>query len=66
MSNENTEANNIEYIKTTCQEVDNCSFNNWYPKFKSHTFKSKILHLSTEFVDYLNEEGIYLPEDGYG
>lgn len=65
MSNENIEDRNIEYLNTTCQEVDNCSFSNWYPKFKSHTFKSRILQLSNEFVDYLNAEGIYLPEDGY-
>lgn len=64
MSNEDIETKNIEYINTTCQEVDNCSFNNWYPRFKSHTFKSRVLHLSNEFVNYLNEEGIYLPEDG--
>ncbi|KAI8099474.1 D123-domain-containing protein [Halteromyces radiatus] len=28
------------------------------------TFKSKIIPLSTEFIDYLNADGIYLPTDG--
>lgn len=65
MSTENTEAQKLEYLPTTCQDIDNCSFSNWYPRFKSHTFKSKIIPLTDEFVDYLNAEGIYLPEDGY-
>lgn len=65
MSAENTETQILEYLPTTCQDIDNCSFSHWYPRFKSHTFKSEIIPLTQEFVDYLNAEGIYLPEDGY-
>ncbi|KAG1221606.1 hypothetical protein G6F68_020876 [Rhizopus microsporus] len=48
----------------TCQEIDNCSFGSWYPRFKAVTFKSKIVPLSKEFIHYLNAESIYLPKDG--
>ncbi|PHZ16776.1 D123-domain-containing protein [Rhizopus microsporus ATCC 52813] len=48
----------------TCQEVDNCSFSSWYPRFKTVTFKSKIIHLPDDFIDYLNADSIFLPEDG--
>lgn len=61
---EDVEAQKIDFLNISCKDVDNCSFDSWYPKFKSHTFKSKILPLSQDFVDYLNAEGIYLPEDG--
>lgn len=61
---EDVESQKINYINTTCQDIDNCSFSHWYPKFKANTFKSKVLPLSSEFVEYLNAEGIYLPEDG--
>ncbi|EPB92206.1 hypothetical protein HMPREF1544_01031 [Mucor circinelloides 1006PhL] len=64
INTEDTESQKIEFIDIHCHDVDNCSFNAWYPQFKAHTFKSKILPLSQEFVDYLNAEGIYLPEDG--
>lgn len=64
MSTENIEAEKIEFINISCKDVDNCSFSSWYSTFKSHTFKSMIIPLSPEFVDYLNAEGIYLPEDG--
>lgn len=64
MSVENKEAQLLETVPTTCQDIDNCSFSHWYPRFKAHTFKSKIIPLTNEFVDYLNADGIYLPEDG--
>lgn len=54
----------IKNMVVTCQEIDNCSFGSWYPRFKAVTFKSKIVPLSKEFIHYLNAESIYLPKDG--
>jgi hypothetical protein len=64
MTQFNNEEQALNFINTTCRDIDNCSFNSWFPKFKSHTFKSKIVPLNREFIDYLNAEGIYLPEEG--
>ncbi|KAI9271869.1 D123-domain-containing protein [Phascolomyces articulosus] len=50
--------------ETTAQDIKNCAFSSWYPQFRTMTFRSKILPLPTEFVDYLNADGIYLPEEG--
>ncbi|KAI8970149.1 cell division cycle 123 [Mycotypha africana] len=62
---ETLESEKINSIGITCKDVENCAFSNWYPKFKSHTFKSRIYNLSNEFVEYLNAgDGIYLVEDG--
>ncbi|XP_060069188.1 cell division cycle protein 123 homolog [Ylistrum balloti] len=44
------------------QDVLNCTFSAWYPKFKDVTIKSYILPLPKEFLDYLQADGIVLPE----
>lgn len=43
-------------------EVLNCTFSEWYSRFKDHTIKSCILPLPTEFVDYLLADKVVLPE----
>ena len=44
------------------QQINNCIFSNWYKNFKSVTFKSEVIPLSQEFVDYLTSDGIVLPD----
>ena len=43
------------------QHVLNCSFSSWYPNFKRDTFKSRIIQLPVEFINYLNADRIVLP-----
>ncbi|RKO84164.1 D123-domain-containing protein, partial [Blyttiomyces helicus] len=51
----------------TAQQILNCSFSSWYPKFASATLKSKVIRpLPEEFVAYLNADGVFLPLDRYG
>ena len=48
----------------TCpQQVLNCSVDRWYPNFKHISFRSRIVPLPRKFVEYLVEDGVYLPED---
>eukprot|EP00347_Sterkiella_histriomuscorum_P020192 403338747 len=44
----------LRIIKTQFQE--------WYPYFKKHSFKAEIIELSPRFIDYLNQDGVFLPE----
>ena len=44
------------------QQCLNCIFSSWYHNFKNVTFRSKIIPLSSEFVHYLNSDGIILPD----
>lgn len=38
-------------------------FSFWYPLFFNHTIKSTIIRpLPDEFVDYLNADGVFVPE----
>ncbi|KAI8142590.1 D123-domain-containing protein [Fennellomyces sp. T-0311] len=48
----------------TQQDIVNCALPSWYNQFRSATFRSKVLALPVAFIEYLNEDGIYLPEDG--
>jgi len=45
------------------QELSNCIFSSWYNNFKQVTFKSYILKLPEDFIDYLNRDGIILPDN---
>ena len=38
----------------------NCQFHKWYPLFKKVTFKSQIFKLSSDFLEYLREDGIII------
>ncbi|KAJ3333511.1 hypothetical protein HDU76_007277 [Blyttiomyces sp. JEL0837] len=48
------------------QEVLNCSFSSWYDRFKSATFESVIIPLPENFIQYLNQDGIFLPLNSDG
>ena len=50
--------------KTTSQDISNCALSSWYNQFRTMTFRSKIIPLTSEFVDYLNADGIFLPDEG--
>lgn len=44
------------------QQILNCSFPTWYPNFKKHTWRSIVIPLSEEFVEYLKADGVVLPD----
>jgi len=43
----------------------NCSFHSWYPKYRTYVPKSRVIPLSTAFVNYLQADGIVLPPEEY-
>ncbi|OZJ02757.1 hypothetical protein BZG36_03345 [Bifiguratus adelaidae] len=42
--------------------VDRCSTAAWLPRFESVAFKSEVIELPEDFVHYLQEDGMFLPE----
>ncbi|XP_054724478.1 cell division cycle protein 123 homolog [Uloborus diversus] len=44
------------------EDVQKCSFQNWYHDFRNVTFKSIILPLPDGFVSYILKDGIVLPK----
>jgi hypothetical protein len=41
--------------------INDCAFPSWYRRFRRHTIDSKIIPLSSKFIDYLLADGIHLP-----
>lgn len=44
------------------EQVQNCSFKEWYSAYKSITVNSTVLDLSDEFISYLKSDGVILPQ----
>ena len=42
-------------------EIFACQFHSWYPLFRKHTFRSRIIPLPQNFVDFLNADSLFLP-----
>ncbi|CAI4219142.1 unnamed protein product [Parascedosporium putredinis] len=47
----------------TREHILNCSYDKWFPKYKSSCIKSRIIPLPPDFVAYLREDGIILADD---
>lgn len=43
--------------------VDACRFENWYPRFAAVTFKSRLVELTDDFIQYLKQDGVFLQEE---
>lgn len=44
------------------EDILQCQFEKWYAFFTAHTMKSHVIHVSKEFLLYLGEDGMILPE----
>ncbi|KEY67247.1 hypothetical protein S7711_06714 [Stachybotrys chartarum IBT 7711] len=43
--------------------IQNCSYDAWFPRYRSSCIKSRIIPLPQSFVAYLHEDGIVLADD---
>lgn len=56
-------AYNDEVPSQSVQQVLNCQYQEWYPHFKSLSFRSEIIPIPRTFVSYLLDDGgVFLPE----
>jgi hypothetical protein len=44
------------YVKMLVKDINACSFDKWYPLFKSITFKSEIIPIPDEVLNYLRSD----------
>ncbi|KJE94530.1 hypothetical protein CAOG_05163 [Capsaspora owczarzaki ATCC 30864] len=49
--------------KPTRQHVLNCALPSWYPRFKHVSLRTEILPLTSDFVEYLLADGVFLSKD---
>ncbi|KAF7562679.1 hypothetical protein G7046_g1431 [Stylonectria norvegica] len=51
------------FTPVTKDHIQNCSYDSWFPKYRSSCLKSRIIPLPPSFVSYLHEDGIILADD---
>ena len=39
-----------------------CSFGEWYPRFRQHTWSSVVIPLAPAFIRYLDQDSVIIPE----
>ena len=44
------------------EQLLNCQISSWYPQFAGVASRTKLIDLSSEFVEFLTADGIYLPD----
>lgn len=54
-------AETIEFPLLRAEEVDACAIESWYNNYAAHTIPTLFVHLSTDFIDYLGEDSIFIP-----
>ncbi|KAL7626591.1 hypothetical protein AAE478_003363 [Parahypoxylon ruwenzoriense] len=52
-----------QFPPITRDHILNCSYDYWFPKYRTSCIKSRIVPLSPEFIEYIREDGIILADD---
>lgn len=53
----------LVFPPVTKDHIQNCSYDTWFPNYRSSSLKSRIIPLPPSFVAYLQEDGILLAEE---
>ncbi|KAM0461835.1 hypothetical protein ACHAO4_001020 [Trichoderma viride] len=53
----------VKFPPISRDHIQNCSYEAWFPKYRSSCLKSRIIPLSPAFISYLHEDGIILADD---
>lgn len=60
-----SDSGELVFPPVTKDHIQNCSYDAWFPKYRTSCLKSRIIPLPQSFVAYLQEDGILLAdEDG--
>ncbi|KAK4222079.1 putative cell division cycle protein [Podospora fimiseda] len=54
----------LHFPPVTRDHILNCSYDAWFPKYRTSCIKSRIIPLTPEFVSYIREDGIVLADEG--
>ncbi|KAI0555033.1 D123-domain-containing protein [Xylaria curta] len=53
----------LRFPPITKDHILNCSYDSWFPKYRTSCIKSRIIPLTPEFVEYIREDGIILGDE---
>ncbi|KAL1875233.1 hypothetical protein Daus18300_003304 [Diaporthe australafricana] len=54
---------NISFPPVTRDHILHCSYDYWFPKYRTSCIRSRIIKLPSEFIEYIREDGIILSSD---
>ncbi|KAK3950906.1 D123-domain-containing protein [Pseudoneurospora amorphoporcata] len=56
----------IAFPPVTRDHILHCSYDYWFPKYRTSCIRSRVIPLSRDFVSYIREDGIILADDEPG
>ncbi|KAJ4405912.1 hypothetical protein N0V85_004604 [Neurospora sp. IMI 360204] len=56
----------ITFPPVTRDHILHCSYDYWFPKYRTSCIRSRVIPLSREFISYIREDGIILADDEPG
>ncbi|KAK3340222.1 D123-domain-containing protein [Neurospora tetraspora] len=56
----------ITFPPVTRDHILHCSYDYWFPKYRTSCIRSRLIPLSREFISYIREDGIILADDEPG
>ncbi|KAK3333474.1 D123-domain-containing protein [Cercophora scortea] len=62
----NGEDDPVRFPPVTRDHILHCSYDFWFPKYRSSCIRSRVIPLTPEFVSYIREDGILLADDEPG
>ncbi|KAF9877354.1 cell cycle control protein cdc123 [Colletotrichum karsti] len=57
------EPEELTFPPVTKDHILNCSYDSWFPKYRTVSIRSRIIKLSPDFVQYIRDDGIILADD---
>ncbi|EGS20464.1 putative cell division cycle protein [Thermochaetoides thermophila DSM 1495] len=54
----------LKFPPVSRDHILHCSYDYWFPKYRTNCIRSKIIPLTPEFVEYIREDGIILADEG--
>ncbi|KAK0645979.1 putative cell division cycle protein [Cercophora newfieldiana] len=62
-SNSRTDDGQLHFPPVTKEHILHCSYDYWFPRYRTSCIRSRIIPLTPEFLSYLREDGIILGDD---
>ncbi|KAG6365548.1 hypothetical protein INS49_007159 [Diaporthe citri] len=53
----------VAFPPVTRDHILHCSYDYWFPKYRTSCIRSRIIKLPSEFIEYIREDGIILSSD---
>ncbi|KAL2181272.1 D123-domain-containing protein [Thermothelomyces heterothallicus CBS 202.75] len=63
-SQEATAQGELSFPPVSRQHILHCSYDYWFPKYRTSCIRSRIIPLTPEFISWLHEDGILLANEG--